>query len=730
MTKLFAGAAFALLLSACATAPMEPPATTTVAEIASPAPAMPAPSAAAALDLSPAAVKARDPFLWLEEVQGERALAWVREQNARADAVLKADRRYEPFRQQALEILTATDRIAQPSFRAGGIDNFWQDKTNVRGLWRRAGFDSYRSPSPKWETVLDIDALAKAEGRGWIFKGDSCLKPEERLCLVSLSDGGKDAVVVREYDATARRFVSGGFSLPEGKHRLDWVDRDTLVVATEWAPGELTESGYPFVVKLVKRGQPFAAAKEIYRGSKDDGGYGVLPEALHDDDGALRGILVVRPVNTFDAEHWLAADGRPPQKLNLPLKASYQTFVDGQVLFTLEEAWNGLPQGALVSYDLESLRRGSAPAPQLVLAPKANQAIAAVDSTENLLLVNLYEDVKGAIDVYDYRGGAWARTRRLDLPKDASVGIRSASGKDDRLFANVQGFLEPTTLYFADAATGRVEKVKASPARFDAALAVGEQFWATSKDGTRIPYFVVRPKQTRAGGAPTLLFGYGGFQVSKPPVYIPEMGKLWLENGGVFVNANIRGGGEFGPAWHQSVLREKRQGVFDDFTAVAEDLVRRGITTPDRLGVYGRSNGGVLTSVAITQRPELFDAAVIESPLVDMLRYHDLPAGASWIGEYGDPRVAADAEFIARYSAYQNLKPGTKYPEAYITTNTKDDRVHPGHARKFAAALQAAGAPVIYYENTEGGHSNDSDPLLNAERWARHYVYLSRRLMD
>ena len=730
MKSLFLSAAAALLLAACAGTPAEPPLAVATPPAPESAPAPTPPAQAAALDLSPAAVKARDEFLWLEEVEGERALAWVREQNARADAVLKGDPRYEGFRRDALEILTATDRIPQPSFRAGGIDNFWQDKTNVRGLWRRASLNSYRAPTTRWETVLDIDALSKAEGRNWVFKGDTCLKPDERYCLVSLSNGGKDAVFVREYDTQTRRFVQGGFSLPEGKHRFDWVDRDTLVVATEWAPGELTESGYPFVAKLVKRGQPFASAQEIYRGSPRDGGYGVYPEALHDDAGRVRGILLVRPVNTFDAEHWLAVEGRAPQKLNLPLKATYQTFVDGQVLFTLEEAWSGLPQGALVSYDLEGLKRGGDAAPALVLAPKANQAIEAVDSTENLLLVNLYEDVKGAIDVYDWRAGAWTRTRRLDLPQNASVGIRSAAGKSDQLFVNVQSFLEPTTLYFAEAASGRVEKVKSSPARFDASKAVVEQFWATSKDGTRIPYFVVRPKQTPAGGAATLLFGYGGFQVSKPPIYIPEMGKLWVENGGVFVNANIRGGGEFGPAWHQSVLREKRQGVFDDFTAVAEDLIRRGITTPDRLGIYGRSNGGVLTSVAITQRPELFDAAVIESPLVDMLRYHELPAGASWIGEYGDPRVPADAEFIARYSAYQNLKPGTKYPEAYITTNTKDDRVHPGHARKFAAKLQALGQPVIYYENTEGGHSNDSDPLLNAERWARHYVYLSRRLMD
>jgi prolyl oligopeptidase len=345
-------------------------------------------------------------------------------------------------------------------------------------------------------------------------------------------------------------------------------------------------------------------------------------------------------------------------------------------------------------------------------------------------VVALLEDVKGAVEVLRFTDGRW-QNRRLALPKDVAVGIVDASGKDDRVFLSVEGFLDPTGLWLADGATMKAERVKALPARFDAARHVVEQHWATAKDGARIPYHLVRPRAARADGSlPTLMFGYGGFENSYPPAYKPELGKLWLERGGAYVIANIRGGGEFGPAWHQAALREKRQVAFDDFAAVAEDLFARKVTSPRRLGIYGRSNGGVLTTVSMTQRPELWNAIVIESPLVDMLRYHRLSVGASWIGEYGDPEDPADRAFIARYSAYQNLKPGAKYPLVYITTNTRDDRVHPGHARKFAAKLQQMGVPYLYYEQTFGGHANDADPELNAQRWARHYVYLAQRLMD
>ncbi|MDP8915706.1 MAG: prolyl oligopeptidase family serine peptidase [Pseudomonadota bacterium] len=727
----------ALLLTACASVPPAEP-------LAGPPPSMAGePNSAAPggcpectpvlADLSPAAVKAADPFLWLEEVQGERALAWVRDQNARTDAVLKTDPRYTRFRDQALAILTATDRIPSPSFRAGGIDNFWQDKANVKGLWRRTTLDSYRTANPRWETILDIDALAKAEGRNWVFKGDNCLEPEERFCLVNLSDGGKDAVTVRELDTLTRRFVEGGFTLPEGKHRIDWLDRDTLLVATDFGPGTLTESGYPYIVKLLKRGQTLAQAQEIFRGSAKDGGYGVYPEALRDARGVLQGVLIARPLTTFEAEtYWAPAGGAlTPTRLDLPAKVSTHGWKDGRLVFTTGQDWRGFKAGSLIAEDMTRLAPGASSerAAALLFEPTPRQAVEDVALTADRIVAVVYDEVRGRLMSFAPGRAGWTSTT-IPLPDNSTVTLSATSKTRDQMLVNVQGFVTPSTLFLADAKGGAPVKIKALPDRFNAAEATVEQFTATSRDGTKIPYFVTRPKSLPAAGAPTLLFGYGGFAVAKPPVYIPEMGKLWLENGGVYVNANIRGGGEFGPNWHQSVLKGARQGAFDDFLAVAEDLIRRGITTPDRLGIYGRSNGGVLTSVSITQRPELFDAAVIESPLVDMLRYHELPAGASWIGEYGDPRIPEEAAWIARYSAYHNLKPGVRYPEPYITTNTLDDRVHPGHARKFAARLQSLGSPALYYENTEGGHSNDSDPLMNAERWARHYVYLTRKLMD
>jgi prolyl oligopeptidase len=413
----------------------------------------------------------------------------------------------------------------------------------------------------------------------------------------------------------------------------------------------------------------------------------------------------------------------------LPKKSQLQDYVDGQVVFTLQEPWGGFGAGALISYALAALKAGGA-RPLLVFQPGPRQAIQQVRATDGKLAVALLEDVKGAVDVYDFAAGRWS-AMRLALPKDANITLVDADGGSDRLFATVEGFLDPTALWLADAASGEVAKVKTLPPRFDASKDVVQQFWATSSDGTKIPYFLVRPKGAELDGSlPTVMYGYGGFEIAKPPVYLPEMGKLWLERGGAYVIANIRGGGEFGPAWHEAALREKRQVAFDDFAAVAKDLAARNITSARRLGIYGRSNGGVLTTVSMTQHPELWNAIVIESPLVDMLRYHKLSAGASWVGEYGDPDVAADRAFIARYSGYQNLKPGVRYPEAYITTNTHDDRVHPGHARKYAARLEAMGVPYLYYEQTYGGHANDADPELNARRWARHYVYLAEKLMD
>lgn len=741
-----------LLVSACATAESEPQVVWQGEPVFTPhTPAMPT-----ALD--PASVAAADPYIWLEEVDGERAMARVAEFNADARATLDADPRFEPFRQEAYAILSATDRIALPDMQDGMVFNFWQDDEHPKGVWRRVTPESYGSGSPVWETVLDLDALAAAEGRDWVWKGATCYGPDERLCLVALSDGGGDAVVVREYDTHARAFVEGGFDLPMGKHRYDWLDADTLLVATDFGEVDgqpsLTESGYPYIVRALDRGQTLADATTVFSGQQGDGGYGVNPTVTRGPDGQVEAVLINRPLDTFRSETYALIDGAPV-RLNLPERATVWGTQGRTLVFSIEEPW-GLwstlthQTGALLGIDIERLAAGPddvaiSNATQLIFQPGERQSIEDVEITRDRIVVSMFDNVVGQLRVFNNRGEfGWPETM-IAVPDNSTVTLVDAGRSSNQIYYSVEGFLTPTTLMTADAGIqaprlmdepsrpidiGRV--VAAMPARFDASGAVVEQFEVASSDGTMIPYFLVRPRDMRTDGSTgTILYGYGGFQISKPADYIPEMGALWLENGGAFVIANIRGGGEFGPAWHQAALRENRQRAFDDFYAVAEDLIRRGVTSPEHLGIYGRSNGGVLTSVAVTQRPDLFNAAVIESPLIDMLRYHELPAGASWIGEYGDPRVPGDAAFIAAYSGYQNARPGVEdFPRVYITTNTHDDRVHPGHARKFAARLEEYGYDPIYFEDTAGGHSYDADPAANARRWARHYVYLTQQLMD
>ncbi len=725
----------ALLLGACATAHVA----TGVDEVVvstndSPPPHFPR-------DLTPAGVAAADDHLALEQVDGAEAMAFVAKENRKSLAALTGDPRYETFRSEAQAILTATDRIPMPSFLGDGIGNFWQDANNPKGVWRRTTLDSYRTATPRWETLLDIDALSKAEGKDWVFKGADCLAPDETRCLISLSDGGKDAVVVREFDLTAKRFVDDGFRLPEGKHRIEWLDRDTLLVATDFGAGTMTESGYPFIVKTLKRGQTLAQAIEVYRGEQSDGGYGVSPAVYRDRDGKVSAVIITRPLDTFRSETWQLIDGRP-LRLEIPARVSVHGVLNGKLVFTAEEAWSrrGVDRkaGDLLAVGLDVLHPPTVSgdivitnASDMIFRPEARQAVAEVRVLTDRVVVSYTDSVRGRAAVFRDRGEwGWPRTD-IAMPDNLAVSLGDSSKSRGEVFVSTQGFLVPPTLSLADANAATLTTLKSASAKFDASRDVTEQYEATSADGTKIPYFITHPRDMKLDGSnPTIMLGYGGFQISLNPAYKPEMGKLWLERGGVFVQANIRGGGEFGPDWHQAALKENRQRAFDDFAAVARDLEQRGVTSPRRLGIYGRSNGGVLTSVSITQHPELFNAAVIESPLVDMLRYQELPAGASWIGEYGDPRIPADAAFIARYSAYQQLRPGAGYPRVYLTTNTRDDRVHPGHARKFAARLGDLGYDHLYYEDTAGGHSNDADPVANARRWARHYVYLSQQLMD
>ncbi|MDP3660497.1 prolyl oligopeptidase family protein [Phenylobacterium sp.] len=678
-----------------------------------------------------AAAPAPDPDAYLEEIEGAPALAFARAENARSLPILQNDPRYAGLHADALSIVTAKDRIPAVDFAGEGeLRNFWQDAAHVRGVWRTTSLDSYRKPAPQWRTILDLDAVSAAEKANWVWKGANCLAPEERLCLVQLSDGGKDAVEVREFDTRTGAFVSGGFVSPQSKQDVAWIDTDTLLIGRDWGADTLTESGYPFVLKAWKRGTPLSAARELFRGAKTD--VAVQPAVLRDADGHVQAVIAQRQVSFFEAEyHLLTAGGA--KKLPFPLRSTLQGLVDGQLILTLEQEWpeQGFREGDLVAYDLAALKATPATARGvLVLRPSESQAIEQVATTRGRLVVALYENVKGGIVSFAHGSDGWT-SKALEMPGDVSVSIASTSERDDRMLVNVAGFLTPNTQRLADAASGAGEVLKTMPARFDASNLQVDQHWATSKDGTRVPYFVVHRKDLKLDGtAPTLLYAYGGFQVSITPSYSGVTGKLWLERGGVYVVANIRGGGEFGPRWHNAGLKLNRQRVYDDFFAVSEDLIARKITSPRRLGIMGGSNGGLLMGVALTQRPELYNAIVIQVPLFDMIGYTHIGAGASWVGEYGDPAIPAERAVIDTYSPYQNLRAGKPYPEVYIETSTKDDRVHPAHARKAAARLKALGYSYLYYENIDGGHAAAANLNETAKRVALEYTYLTRKLMD
>ena len=676
---------------------------------------------------------AEDPFTWMEEIEGARALDWAKAENARSLPRLQNDPRYPGLYAEAQAIATAADRIPGVTFTGGDrLRDFWQDRTHVRGLWRETDLAGYRSGTPAWRTVLDIDALAKAEAANWVFAGAGCLGPDDRLCLVSLSDGGKDAATVREFDAQAGRFVEGGFRLPEGKHRFDWIDRDTLLVVTALSPAESTVSGYPFVARVLKRGQTLAQAREVFRGDRSDGGYGVSGQVFRDARGRVEAVILARPLDTFSAEHHLL-EGDRAVKLALPLRSTVQALVSGRLVVTLEADWPeaGMKTGDLVDFDLAAVRAApGALKPDLVLRPTESQSVEQVASTRDRLVIGLLDTVRGQVRSLKRTGGTWT-SETLSLPADSTLTLTSASEDSDRILVSASSYLSPTSQWMADAGTGATARLRSLPPRFDAANLVAEQNWAVSKDGTRIPYSVVRRKDAPMDGSnPTLLYAYGGFLVSQTPAYAATPGKLWLEKGGIYVVANIRGGGEFGPRWHNAGLKLNRMRVYEDFFAVSEDLIRRGYTSPRRLGIMGGSNGGLLMGVALTKRPELYNAVVIQVPLFDMIRYTQIGAGASWVGEYGDPAIPAERDMLLSSSPYQNLKAGQPYPQVFIETSTKDDRVHPAHARKAAARLRDLGYDFLYYENIDGGHAAAANLNERALRQALEYTYLMQRLMD
>ena len=686
-----------------------------------------------------------DDHLYLEEVEGERALAEVRDWNERSLNRLKADPRYERFYQDALDILQSKDRIQYAAIRGEHAYNYWQDETNVRGLWRRAPLEAYLAGEPEWETVLDLDALSEAEGKNWVWKGSTCLGPDYEHCILNLSDGGKDAVVRREFNTRTKAFVpefEGGFVTYESKGTIDWLDEDTVLVGLDFGEQDydgakapsVTESGYPREARLWRRGQSLEDAARIGYGETTDVGY--WPYVLEMSDGS-RQVMVSRSKTFYDTEYYFfprQGEGvGAPVRLPIPEKSGLVGEFKGQVLVSLNEDWMGQPSGSLVSFGAaDFMADGDIDTVHAVYTPDERSSLNGMGITRSRVLVATSTDVKGAVHLYDWAGGKWT-SQRVALPENGSANVGATTQYSDIAFLQAEDFLTPDTLYTLDTSTGSLEPapMQSLPDWFDAENMVSEQFFATSKDGTRVPYFVVRAKDTAMDGEnPTLLYGYGGFEIPLNPSYSATRGKLWLQNGGVYVLANIRGGGEYGPKWHQAGLKTERQRIYDDFIAVAEDLISKGITSPDHLGVEGGSNGGLLTGVMTTQRPDLINAAIIAVPLLDMQRFHTLLAGASWMGEYGDPDDAVEGAFLRRISPYHNLREGVDYPEVFLVTSTKDDRVHPGHARKFAKRMEDQGHDFLYYENIDGGHSAAANLKETANRLALQHVYLMQKLAD
>tara|TARA_R110000751_G_scaffold2018_11_gene9181 strand:- start:7328 stop:9448 length:2121 start_codon:yes stop_codon:yes gene_type:complete len=677
---------------------------------------------------------AGDPYIWLEEIQGERALTKVDQWNADTEAVLTAEAEYPLAKAWAKQILDDTRQIAMPDAIMGDqVTNLWRDAGNPRGLWRTATLESYLAGAPEWRTLIDVDQLGEDEGQSWVWHGANCLAPEYTRCLVSLSPGGTDADVVREFDITTGAFVEGGFTLPEAKSNVAWYDENTLFVGTDEGAGSLTDSGYPRLVKLWQRGTDFAQARLIAEGQQTDismSGFSVL-------DGETRWRFVRRGPDFWTGEYSLVAEDGSLIALPLPRDAGFEAVLDGHVIAKMNSlqvssaGWSA-PMGALVAWSLADIASGRSVAPTVIFKPSETQAVEDVAASENKLWVKVLDDVSGKLIELTPDATGWTE-RAMDLPANSTIQIAETSGTGDTAFVTVESMLTPPTLY-AVPSDGPPVAIASEPAQFDASKFSVEQKFATSKDGTKVPYYVVRPAGTE-GPLPTLIHAYGGFRAAQTPKYLTAepyrsgpLGLFWVESGNAYVLANIRGGGEYGPRWHEDALRDKRQNSFDDFHAVADDLVANRLASPGRIAASGRSNGGVLVGAVANQRPDLYGAIISGSPLIDMKRYNKLLAGASWMAEYGNPDVPSDWAFMREWSPYQNMRDTPDVPAAFYYLSTLDDRVHPGHARKAAAKHEAWGQTFYYHEYREGGHSVGSDHEEDAKRAALLLAYLNREI--
>lgn len=671
-----------------------------------------------------------DPHLWLEEVQGDKALAWVRERNAVSTALLQAQPVFADNRAKVLGVLNNRDQIPSMSRRGEYFYNFWRDAKNPRGLWRRTDLEEYRKVLPKWDVLLDLDALGKAENENWVWGGSDCLAPDYNRCLISLSRGGADAKVTREFDIAKREFVKDGFNLPEAKSQLDWVDIHTVYVGTDFGSGSMTHSGYARIIKRWKRGTPISEAQLMYEGKESD----VAAFASVDKTPNFERTVFGRSADFYNTEINFLIDDKLV-KIDKPSDASLSWQREWAFLLLKSDfkvAELTYKSGSLLAIKFDALLRGERSF-EVLFEPTATRSLSrsGPTTTRDFLLLNILDNVSGRIEELQYLGGKWQR-REVKAPFPGAlgaVGMHDPFVNDDPLANHYSmsylDFLTPASLYLGKAGSDERELLKRNPTFFDGNGMRAEQRFATSKDGTQVPYFVVYPKGVKTDGTnPTVLYGYGGFQISMTPFYSGGWGTTWLQRGGVFVVANIRGGGEFGPNWHQSAVKQNKQKSYDDFAAVAEDLIKAGITKPQHLGIMGGSNGGLLVGAVMVQRPELFGAVVCSVPLLDMQRYHKLLAGNSWMAEYGNPDKADEWAYISQYSPYHNVKKGVKYPKVLFATSTRDDRVHPGHARKMAALMLEQGHDVLYFENIEGGHGGAANNEQRANLVALENTFL------
>jgi prolyl oligopeptidase len=678
-----------------------------------------------------------DPYLWLEEVQGEKALAWVRERNRESRAVLEKFPRFEAMRTRLLDILDSKEKIPDVSRRGDFFYNLWQDAKNPRGLWRRTTLAEYRKAQPAWETVLDLDALGAAEKENWVWKGATCLGPVYERCVLSLSRGGADATVQREFDTRNKRFIEakdGGFTLPEAKGSVDWIDDDTLYVATDFGPGSMTESGYARIVKRWRRGTPLSAAVTVFEAEAKD----VYASVSVDHTPGFERTVFSRATDFYNSKSWLLDKNDELTPIDHPSDAGF-SFWRERVLIELKSDWplpdRTWPRGSLLTADAAAYLKGERRFTAL-FTPTATRSLGSVTTTRDRVLLSILDNVAGRVEEWRPQGAQWTK-RDVQAPFPGTLGVRALHdpllGAEDalaeRYLLTYTDFLTPDSLMLGSTGGDARETLKSRPRFFDSAGMKVEQRFAKSKDGTRVPYFIVWPKDAKADGKnPTLLYGYGGFEVPMLPWYSGGFGSAWYERGGVLVVANIRGGGEFGPAWHRAAIMADKQKSYDDFAAVAEDLIATKVTSARHLGIEGGSNGGLLVGAVMLQRPELFNAVVCQVPLLDMQRYHKLLAGASWMAEYGDPDQPDEWAVIQKYSPYQNLRKDAKLPKVLFITSTRDDRVHPGHARKMAARMAEQGHAHLYYENIEGGHGAAADNRQRADMMALEFSFLWQQL--